>query len=462
MRTVVLILCWLVVHGAGGAQPQREDSRVLIERARALVEAGQAAQASELLRRAVSLAPASPEAYLGLGVVENLLQHPQAAKQAFRRALELDPANRNARFNLAKLQFEEGAFDAAARDFGRYLAAAPSDPEALLYSLRCAVALRDESTAAKRHAALVRLFPEDLALQAEIACALAPSPFAKLSQQQHRLILSSRAGGTEAAVRFFGLGQCYRRAGDSAKAFGAFNRAVIADPGKLEYRLFLAESLLSEHGSLALDVLRDAVDHFPKSVNAHVALGLAELQVDRLDEALEAYRKAAALDSNSPAALLLLGQIQLARHLAEEAIATFERMSRIAPADARPAFYAGKAWMEVDDGVERAVECFSRAAKLNPADPEAQFWLGSVHFNRKQDYALAVAYLEKALQLAPDMGAAHQMLIQAYRHLGKDARADEQTRRYRETMARVRAQSDFREELEASGLPLGKPGQRSQ
>jgi len=43
-----------------------------------------------------------------------------------------------------------------------------------------------------------------------------------------------------------------------------------------------------------------------------------------------------------------------------------------------------------------------------------------------------VQYLEQAVGRAPELEAAHQMIIQAYKRLGEDARAAGELRRYKQ------------------------------
>src|SRR5438034_1091398 len=81
---------------------------------------------------------------------------------------------------------------------------------------------------------------------------------------------------------------------------------------------------------------------------------------------------------------------------------------------------------------EKAIEHFKRSLELDANRASTYYWLGSLYFHRDHDYRVAVQYLEQAVDRAPELEAAHQMLIQAYKRLGEDAKAAAQLRRYEE------------------------------
>lgn len=76
-------------------------------------ELGQYDDAVAAFRRALDLAPADADTWHRLGVVLLLLQRDDEAIVAFRRALAVDPAESRARFNLATLIRRETATEAA-------------------------------------------------------------------------------------------------------------------------------------------------------------------------------------------------------------------------------------------------------------------------------------------------------------------------------------------------------------
>lgn len=398
-------------------------------------QSGQREKAAESLRRAVALAPRSVAAHLNLGVQEALLGNSEAAKAEFQRVLQLDPAKKEALFNLGKLSYGDGEYASAAQYLKKYLSWG-SEQGALVYLLRSALKLNDGETVEKTRQEIARLAPQDAALHAQIACWLAESRDSSAAQKEFELVTAL----APEAYLYAQLGQCYRQAGDQPKALAAYEKAIERDPNQEQYYIELAEILSSRDlAGPARDVMARAITRLPNSINIRVHMGLLELEGGNLAEALKVYQDASAIDSNSPAVLQLLGRIQMAQRSYPEAVATFERAARLAPGDAATHFYEGQAWMKMDDGSDRALESFTRSLQLDPRRAKTYYWLGSIYFHRKRDYRRAVEYLQQAVSRAPELEAAYQMLIEAYRLLGDEEKAAEEIRKHREAKQRMRS-----------------------
>jgi tetratricopeptide (TPR) repeat protein len=80
----------------------------LVQRGQAAARVGRQAEALALLRRAVEIAPQSPEAWLALAGVED---DPQSKIACFEKVLALDPENVEARLGLEMLQPDEAEDD---------------------------------------------------------------------------------------------------------------------------------------------------------------------------------------------------------------------------------------------------------------------------------------------------------------------------------------------------------------
>ena len=410
---------------------------------RAYSGSGQLEKAAESLRRAVALAPSSTAAHMNLGVQEALLGNNGAAKAEFQRVLQLDPAKKEALFNLGKLLYNEGEFASSSEYLRRFLSEGP-DKGALVYLLRCALKMNDGASVEKTQQELAKLAPQDVALHAQIACWLAESKekdSAVVAQKEFELVT---ALAPEARV-YARLGQCYRKAGDQAKARSAYEKSIESDPDQEEYYMNMVELLSSRDlTGPARDVMARAIARFPKSINAKVQMGVLELEGGNLAEAFKAYQDATAIDSNSAPVLQLLGRIQMAQGSYPEAAVTLERAARLAPGNAATYFYEGRAWMKMEDGTDRALESFAHSLQLDPGRGTTYYWLGSLYFHRKRDYRRAAEYMEQAISRAPELEAAYQMLIQSYRLLGEEKKAAEQVRKYGEAMRRSQPQADVK------------------
>ena len=70
-----------------------------------------------VIKRAIELAPTFSEAHYNYGIVNKQLGHDDVAVTSFRKALELKPKHRNARFALANLLREQGRLPMARREY---------------------------------------------------------------------------------------------------------------------------------------------------------------------------------------------------------------------------------------------------------------------------------------------------------------------------------------------------------
>jgi len=358
----------------------------------------------------------------------------EASKQRLRQTIEQDPYNKEALFRLAQLTLEEGDFASADALFRRYLVISPSEPGAWAYLVRCAVGQSDPKEAAEAQRQIEALAPTNVALHIQVACWLAGSGIADVTGREFELALSLAPKQSRGEASWYSrLGQCYERAQDQHRAVRALQAALDLDP-QTEDNYFRLAHLLAREGRVgeASEVMDSAVARFPRSVKARVEAGAIDLEAGNPERALQQQQQAAILDPQFPRVHSLLGRIQLTQRHYPEATATLEESAKLAPTDAGIHFYAGQAWMKADDGTGRALDHFKRSLELDPNRASTYYWIGSLYFHRNHEYRDAAQYLEQALARAPELEAAHQMLIQAYKRLGEDAKAAEELRRYQE------------------------------
>jgi len=443
-------------------------------------DASQPEQAAPLLRQAVTLAPRSADAHLNLGVVEISLGNREAGKREFQIAVTIDPAKSEALYNLGKLAFEEKDYAAAAGFFSRFVASSPMDIEGLLHLLQCGIKTSDAKTVTRIRSNLLNLAPGDgnlhmhigdwlteardyEAAQEEFGLALRLLPasdevrfryaamYLQWGQPQKALELLSPVASSHARDAFFHhlLGQCHERELDPVKACLEYEQAIKIDPDQELYYLSLASLFLSQRViSAAEKVLTEARTRFPGSAPVRVATGFLELEAGSPDDAMNDYTQAVAIAPSSPLACQLLGRIQMAEGKYKEAVSALRRAAQLNPTDAQADFYMGLAYMNLENEADMALNSFLRSLKLDPDSASTYYWIGAVYLRRKHQYNLAAQYLQEALRRAPGWGAAHQLLIQCYRFLGDDAKAAEQSRKYRDAMWLAQPRSDLHAFLE--------------
>jgi len=451
-----------------------KDPQGYILLGRRYAENSQIDKAREVLLRAVALAPNSASAHLGLGVVEVLLGHKESGIKEFRCALELSPHNQEALFNLGKVLFDEGEYEPAARAFQEYLALNASDQEALLYLLKCGIENHDPGTVDRAEKGLRSMQPQNAALHSQLGKWLTGGGYFEAAEREFALVANSPQLSLEATSDYVALllqeakpkealevlsrvkeperdsasfhylsGQCYERLPEFRQAYEEFSKAVSIDPAKEIYYVSLA-SLLNNHHAYraAKEVLATALKRFPSSVALVVAMGHVEAEEGNVEEALQDYQTAIQKDPNSPLAWKLLGEIQMVKGDYSQAIQAFEKAGQLDPKNPQLAFEEGVAYAKVPNGTEAALECFLRSLKKNPESPEPYFWIGSLYLHRAHKYDLAEKYLEEAVTRAPGWAAANQTLIQCYRLLKKDEKAQALDLRYKEAVRRSQSSPD--------------------
>jgi tetratricopeptide (TPR) repeat protein len=414
-------------------------------------------------------------AHLDLGVVEVMRGNKQDGIKEFQRALEIDPNQREALYNLGKLMFDEKDFASASRYFAKCVALSPSDRDALSYLLRCAIVNNDGTQVAEIHEKLLRLLPREVQAHLEVGLWLAEGKFYDDAEEEFETalilspdspavrynyaalclirglpqkaldLLSPLSSSEDKDARYhYLLGQCYERSQDAQKALLEYKRAMEIDPDQEVYYISLAALLASRKASDAAEsILITAARRFPKSVRVRVGMGLVQLETGNVENAKAAYQEALELAPHSPLCLNLLGRIQMAQGHYDEAIKTFEEAVRLAPSDAQAYFFMGLGYTKLPDKSEEALRAFLHALSLNPDLADSYYWVGSVYFYRKQQYVEAARYLEETLRRAPQWGAAYQLLIQSYRRMGDDAKAADAAQRFRKVGRIDRPQLDL-------------------
>jgi tetratricopeptide (TPR) repeat protein len=278
-------------------------------------------------------------------VVEVFAGDNEAGKKEFQRVLEIQPDDQTALYNLGKVSFDEGKYDAALKLFRRYLARNSSDTYALVYVLRCGIATHDPGTVQRAEVQLRTMESGDGALHAQIGRWLVYGKFYEAADREFAAALQSADTPSEVLPEYASLlleesrpqialevlarvpeqqredgfyhylmGECFERLRDLKAASREYSKAISIDPAQEKYHVSLASSLLSQKEFEAADtVLSSAMTRFPNSVTIIVARGLFELATEHPEKAMKYYRTAMQVQPDSPPAYELLGRIEEAK-----------------------------------------------------------------------------------------------------------------------------------------------------
>lgn len=410
-----MLLCTLMLMLAAPA-PQASPEAVLqhVQRGYALAEKGDLKAAEAELRQAVTLAPGDPVALATLGTVLSRTSRLEEANTFLERALKLDSAEANTRYNLAFNLFRLGRLDAAQANLERLLKQKPDHKEAA--GLLAAIKVK-----ARYDAALDQYrtghFAESQALLERMAASGTPDP------QVLRL-----------------LAWCHQKQNRPEAALAAMRQAIELAPADPTLYASAAQMLLEERNFRAASgAIAKALELAPDNAQALKLKGQLDTEHGDLKQALATFERAVELDPSDPEALARLGSAQRMLLQFKESAATFERGIARFPAFAR--LYEAYAELLLDPGTQpdaaaesRAGALIEKALALDATLPEAHYQLGKLL--REQGKASeALPHLKSAAKLDRNNSAIRLELAGAYRDLGRTADQAKELARYRELEA---------------------------
>jgi tetratricopeptide (TPR) repeat protein len=232
-------------------------------------------------------------------------------------------------------------------------------------------------------------------------------------------------------VAWFDLGFVYNALGNSAEAIAAYRKSVDAKPDVFESNLNLGLLLARAGQPEAERFLRAAAVLKP---TAHVEEGQARawlslahvLEASKPDEALEAYRKAAALAPTDPEPHLAAGLLLANGNHFADAEQEYKRVLDIDPQSADALTGMANIYMRGRRFTE-AGEVLRKLVSLRPDDPGAHMQLGRMFAAAGQNDD-AIAELQLALKMAPGDRGAQRDLADLYVNAGKYDLAEAQYR----------------------------------
>jgi tetratricopeptide (TPR) repeat protein len=385
--------------------PARAEVRIGIARAWLDSDTKQdAARAVQVLAKAAAMAPDVSAVHTAMGRARERLGELAAAREAYERALQLDPENRFARRRLLRVALATRDFQRARSEAAQLISDEPEEPEH--HFLAALVAERegraDEARSGYRKAIEVAQgdYPEaylNLGVVETTAGNLpaAMAAFQRALELRHRYpaawlniakvhAAAGRPKEAEAACRkaidqdprsasaWIGLGQLLADGQRWTDAIDAFSQALAVHPGDGAAQLSLALAL-SKAGrpAQAINAFRTLLATEPRHVGAWHELAVALLGRGRTVEAREALGRALETDRAHLPSLRELAELDLREGHAAEARRGFEEILDLAPGD----LPARIALAEVLALEGNAAGCEARARSLRaeaPSDDRVQ------------------------------------------------------------------------------------------
>ena len=181
-------------------------------------------------------------------------------------------------------------------------------------------------------------------------------------------IMKIKPGDPEA---LFMLGMVYRDQGKTEQAIAAFQSAVERNPDMAEAWVILGDLMDRTHDPKAIQYFDNAIRVDPGNVAAWHAKAYFLQNNDRIDEALEIYKKIHELDMQYPEAYLNSAILLLYRDSTDAALKELTILQQIDPTNAAAWFYTGKA-PQFKGEKEKAKAAFEQALRLDDKYDQAR------------------------------------------------------------------------------------------
>jgi len=420
-------------------------------------KAGELAEAERQFAAAAAAAPKSPEARNNYGAILLKLGRKRQAAVQFEASLQLDQRQPGALVNLAQIRFSSGtpAGLREARELFRRAQALAPDAEtarALVvialqlhepeqagsdfhdYSARMLDAPQSVSAPAARAELGAALLEQGLSWEAaqELQAAVAAQPsnvndvvlLARALQANKtlpaagRVLESAIARGMEAAPIYLTLVEIYEAEGRVENAIPAMRRAIELDPKNEAYRFRYAMLLTDTNAPQAAVIrLREALNEFPNSAKLWFAMGIAQLQDNKNEEAAQSFDRCVQLDPTMSAAFAYLGMIDVDLGKVEAAVAFYKKALDVNGHSAAAHFLMAEALGKLTPPNEPGVEeHLKRALSVDPKFQQAHLALGKL-LSRTNRFEDAARELEEVIQADPKMAEAYYQLGRVYMRL---------------------------------------------
>lgn len=290
---------------------------------------GRIADAEQLCRRALLLAPLQADPHHLLGAIAQQTGHGGAALTLLARAAELAPENAHIQSSLANTLLEQGDARAAAQAWRRALSLRPDFAAAangLGFALR---ALGENDEALKTFELVVRLDPGRWEAIFNLGCAYEQSGRLQPAIECYERVLALQPDSVPALSN---LGNARSELGQFDAAEAALQRVIALEPGAAMAHVNLGNVLLARgDAGGAIERFRRAIALDPGLPEAFHNLGRALQETGEFDEQVRCCEQALKLRPQYPKAMVNLGSGMLEQGRTGEAMEWFGRAAALDP-----------------------------------------------------------------------------------------------------------------------------------
>jgi tetratricopeptide (TPR) repeat protein len=437
---------------AEGQHP--DDPRIRNFRGIALAHLGEDGKAIEEYRQAVRLDPRLEDGYRNLGFLEWNDRHPEAAREALERAVQLVPADAFAHYYLGRVDLDLQLYPVAIQELNTPGAPTPPDAAFSIQLAAAYIAVAREGDAGKLldHLASQPLTDRQMIQVASLLIAVRHKDVAiDLAQRLNRSPVNSEwtkfdlalvyllAGDDEKAIlqaqaslesvpqpaktspetapawSLIGIAYAHLKQGD--QSVNAFRQAAANAPSEEEPWLNLTRELMDlSRFNEAVTAVQTGLVAIPKSYALSLRLGAAQLSAGHYAEAERVFRDLVLAGDPLPTGYVGMAQVLMRTGRADEAANELAEAEKKIGPSFLISYFRGLALARAGNPTE-AKNAFQEAIRLNANSAEGHLNLGRTQLALNHP-AEAIAEFEQTLHLSPDNLQAKRLLSQAYRRKG--------------------------------------------
>lgn len=149
------------------------------------------------------------------------------------------------------------------------------------------------------------------------------------------------------------------------------------------------------------------------SAEDYVAQGNKYRAAEQYASAIEAYKKALALDPSIGDAHYSLGYSYYLLKQYQNALPAFQEAVRLKPSESSRHYWLGATYFRLQR-YQEALTSLQESLRLKPDDPYSHHWLGDVYAEGFKQYEKAILEYRESVRLQPDYAIAHNQLGLAY------------------------------------------------
>jgi len=315
------------------------------------------------------------------------------AQEQLEKAVELDPDNPEAHYLLGQAYARSGRFKDMNREFELSLMVSNKFEKPIL-------AEREKYWIEKYNAGLQSLHAQQYE-RAEVLLRMA-------------VIIDA-----ERAEAYKKLAQTYLDMNRPRKALVLYRKLLIKRPDDLDLlastgNLFYSQQQYAE----VIPILEKILTLDPHNRDALANMALSYDALGKADEAAAAYRRAIAANPQDKDLIFLFGVFHYKRGHFSEAIQLFEQVVAAHPDDVEATSNIGNSYLSIAEKLRLKL----KMAKGDEYSPEE---VQKLKDEALQNYADAIPYLEKAVQLNPQQSAQWRNLAVAYISTGQKQKGEE-------------------------------------